>query len=959
MVGIGASAGGYEAFVHLLQHLGTKTNMAYVFVQHLDPSRKSQLVELVSRCTEMPVREIAQGTTLEPNHVYVLPPNHNLAILHGAFNLMPRSQSVPALPVDYFFRSLAEDRGNKSVGVVLSGTASDGTAGLKAIKAAGGVTFAQDDKTAKFDGMPRSAIAAGCVDFVLSPSEIAWELVRIGTHPYVRAPAGSDHALVATNDQLNKVFVLLRSATGADFTYYKDTTVRRRIGRRMVLHKIEQIDHYLKYLHGHAEEVKALFHDILINVTSFFREPETFDLLQKKVLPLVMKNRRRDEAIRIWAAGCSTGEETYSLAIALTEFLHEKATTIPIQIFGTDLSDWGMDKARAGIYPESIAQDLSAERLRRFFVKCDGGFQVTKQIRDLCVFARHDLTRDPPFSRMDLILCRNVLIYLGSILQKKIMKVFHYALKPSGWLMLGSSETIGGAADLFSLKDRKYKLYSRKSGTAAASFNLTPAEHPRPETSPARRPTGNSAGERLAFDAMREADQLVMSRFTPPGVLVNENLDILQFRGETEKFLKPAPGQASLNVLKMAREGLVVELRSALYKAIKEHAPVTRSRLRVRYDNSFHALTLEVLPVKTKVDDEHCFLVLFHYAGPLRSDSVAPLKRREKAGRANEKDDEIQRLRQELKSTNEYLQSVIEEQEATNEEIRSANEEIQSSNEELQSTNEELETAKEELQSTNEELTTVNEELENRNVELSDVNNDLSNLLNNVNIPVVILGDDMLIRRFTPQSEAAMNLIATDIGRPLTDIKLNIDIPDLESLVRRVVSSLTAEEREVQDHAGRWYLLRIRPYRTMENKIDGAVMALVDIDALKQGLQQIKDSRVSMRSLGQLIREPLLVLDRNLRVQIANQPFAQLSFTPVEEVEGKLLYELGDGHWNLEHLRVLMDDLLSKSHQLVDFEIKAVFPKVGIRVLSLDARRISDNQNETQSILLVFKEKKK
>ena len=767
---------------------------------------------------------------------------------------------------------------------------------------------------------------------------------------------------MATPEELNKVFILLRAATGTDFTYYKDTTIRRRIARRMVLHKIDKMAHYIRYLEGHPQELKSLFQDILINVTSFFREPATFEVLRKKLFALMLKNRQSEDVIRIWTAGCSTGEETYSVAISLIEFLGAKAATAPIQIFGTDLSDWAMEKARAGFYPHSIGEDVSAERLRRFFVKSDSGFQVSKQIRDLCVFARHDLTRDPPFSRLDLILCRNVLIYLGPILQKKVMKVFHYALKPAGWLMLGSSETIGGAADLFTLRDKKHKLYARKSTSVGANFAFAPGEYGPPEPRLPRRRTPSAVLEAPGFDLIKQADHLVMSRFAPPGVVVDENMNILQFRGETENYLKPAAGEASLNILKMAREGLLVELRAALLKAIKSRDPVSRTGVQVVGHNGTNEIDLEIVPLKAKSDREQFFLVLFQ---PKSGGALSTPVHRERgkargqsARQHNKKDNEIHRLKQELRATNDYLQSIIEEQEATNEEVRSTNEEIQSSNEELQSTNEELETAKEELQSTNEELTTVNEELHNRNVELSQSNDDLTNVLNNVSLPIIIMGPDLRIRRFTPQAQSVMNVIDSDIGRPLGDIKLHIDIPDLEQALRRVIDSLSVEERDVQDRKGRWYLLRIRPYRTLENKIDGAVLALIDIDAIRHGIQQLKEARAYLKALGQFVREPLLVLDKDMKVQIANEAFAHLFLTPVEEVEGKLIYELGDGEWKQEKLRTLLEHLLVKSNQFEDFEIEADLPRIGRRRLYLTARRICDDRNETQLILLLVKEKR-
>src|SRR6266851_3001788 len=482
IVGVGASAGGLEAFTQLLKALPPRTGMAYVLVQHLDPTHESVLTELLTKTTEMPVRQVADATPVEPNHVYVIPPNVDLIISQGILRLTARTEARGHhMPIDRFLRSLAEDQGSNAIGVVLSGTASDGTLGLAAIKAEGGITFAQDEKSAKFDGMPQSAIAAGCVDLVLPPDGIAEELARICEHPYLAHSSSSEIAeLIPDGDpQLKDILHLLRTANGVDFSDYKPATVKRRILRRMALHKVGELKGYVQFLQHHPAEVEALYEDILIKVTSFFRDPDAFEALKTEVFPSILKHRSPEEPIRVWVPGCSTGEETYSQAIALLEFMGNRSADIPIQLFGTDLGQGGIEKARAGIYPDSIAADVSPERLRRFFLKVEGGYRINKTIRDMCVFARQNLLQDPPFSRIDVISCRNVLIYLGPVLQKRIMPIFHYALKPKGFLMLGGAEgLLGTASDLFELMDRKHKIYYRKSTASRLHLDFAASQHP-------------------------------------------------------------------------------------------------------------------------------------------------------------------------------------------------------------------------------------------------------------------------------------------------------------------------------------------------------------------------------------------------------------------------------------------------------------------------------------------------
>ena len=959
IVGIGASAGGLEAFTQLLGALPVDTGMAFVLVQHLAPQHESMLTALLSHATALAIQEARDGMRLEPNHVYVIPPNTNLAVLHGRLSLMPRTEARGQhLPVDFFFRSLAADQKGRAIGVVLSGTASDGTEGLRAIKAEGGLTFSQDEKSAKYNGMPHSAIAAGVVDMVLPPEGIARELARLARHPYVALSSASraEDPLPESDEDLNKVFILLRSARGVDFSFYKPTTLKRRIARRMMLHKIESLANYVRFLRQTPDEVDALYQDMLINVTSFFREPEVFEVLKKKIFPRLVKDRPARTPIRVWVPGCSTGEEAYSMAIALLEFLGTKGASVPVQVFATDISEPAIDKARAGIYPAGVAADVSAARLRRFFIQHDGGYQISKSVRDLCVFARQDVTKDPPFSKLDLISCRNLLIYLGPALQKRVIPTFHYALRPDGLLLLGGSETIGGFADLFALADRRHKLYQRKPAAHRMEFELP--HHGEPGDTAEANQTVTS-GSVTGFDYQKEADRVVLGRYTPPGVVVNEHLDILQFRGHTGPYLEPASGTASLNLLKMAREGLLLELRGALTDARRHNAPARRAGVSVKANGGLLSVNIEVVPLHpTPGSRSGCFLVLFEEVAALPPAEAKTRAGKSAKGRPAVQDKLVAQLRQELSATKEYLQSVILEHERTNEELQSANEEILSSNEELQSTNEEMETAKEELQSTNEELTTVNDELHTRNAELSQVNNDLVNLLNSVQIPIVILAGDLRIRRFTPLAERVLNLIPTDVGRPLSDLRPNIIVPEFERLITEVMDTLTPKDVEVQDREGRWHSLRIRPYRTLENKIDGVILALVDIDTVRRALSQARESREFAEAVVETVREPLLVLDGDLRVKTANRAYYEAFKARPEETEHRFIYDISEAQWNIPSLRKLLEEVLPNNARFENFKVDLGLPGARRKRFLLNARRVADDGKKAQWILLALEEVK-
>jgi chemotaxis methyl-accepting protein methylase/signal transduction histidine kinase/ActR/RegA family two-component response regulator len=849
IVGVAASAGGLEAFTQLLAHLPIDTGMAFVLIQHLEPDRASLLAGILARVTKMLVCEVQQGMRVEANQVYVIPPNAKMLLANGVLELSPREKVLGKyMPGDAFFTALAADslterhghRGYQAIAVVLSGGDGDGSLGLAAIKAAGGVTFAQCEDTAKFDSMPNTAVATGNVDFILTPEQIAAELVKLSRNPMWTSPQPliSTEELLEPQAVLVTIFSLLRSTTGVDFSHYKPKTLDRRIQRRMLLCKLEKLADYAAYLQAHPAEVKALHEEILIHVTSFFRDPEAFELLKNKVFQTITQHKSVELPIRIWVAGCSTGEEVYSIAICLLEFLTERVTQPPIQIFATDISELSIDRARAGIYTENQMVDVSIERRRRFFYPVEDGYQISKTVRELCVFARQDLSSDPPFSNVDLISCRNVLIYLGDTLQQRIIPIFHYSLNGTGFLLLGTSESTGKLADLFTVIDKKHRIYRKNPTASQSTFSFTPSSYPTIKVLDKLGHQQSIPAAAQGFDLQEKIDRLIADRYTPVGVVVDDKMQVLQLRGEIDRYLKLVSGVANLNLFNLVKSGLLIELRAAISQAQKQNLPVTKNGLRLEEGDRSSSFNLQVIPFNIPAVAERRFLVLFEDAPMV---SFTNSRQIDSTIFSDDLAQENLQIKQELVSaiqertaTQEYLRAVIQEQEYSNQDLKVANEEILSSNEELQSTNEELETAKEEIQATNEELNTTNDELRRRNSELDLVNNDLTNLLASINIPILMLTNDLRIRRFTPMAQKLFNFIPGDAGRPLSDIRTNLNLPDLDPLILEVLDTLCVKELEVQTQAGYWYTLRIRPYRTTEQRIDGVVLVLLDIDALKR-----------------------------------------------------------------------------------------------------------------------------
>jgi two-component system CheB/CheR fusion protein len=847
VVGIGASAGGLEAFSQLLEHLPETTGMAYIVVQHLDPNRPGLLPGLLGRVTKMEVREGQHDMRVQPNHIYVIPPGADLVLEHDLLKLLPRIKiRGQHFAINTLFCSLADEYKQRAIGVLLSGTGSDGTSGLQAIKAAGGITFAQDAHSARYPQMPQSAVAAGCVDRMLAPGDIAGELAQLSTRVSLTLLPQEKPAEVLPEEEqvLTDILLTLRSRTGVDFLAYKPATLKRRIEHRMAALHIERLVDYANYLGTRQEEVEALYQDVLIHVTSFFRDPETFDSLRRLAFPEMVKHHSPGNALRVWVPGCSTGEEAYSLAICLLEFLEERSLTLPIQIFATDINPRTLTHARTGVYPGNALAAVSKERLERFFTPVDQtqrDYRIAKMVRERCIFAQHNLVKDPPFSHLDLVSCRNVLIYLGKTLQQKAIQTFHYALDPHGLLLLGTSESVDPLSQLFARVGQRQKLYRKKAAISNPLFY--PIISGEVETMSTSGKKGSQMAEETSksFDLQQEADRLLLAHYVPASVVVDTNTDILHVRGRTGPYLELAPGKASFNLLKMARPGLLPSLRTALHTARKENRAVTKESLQVSEAGMIREVRLSVIPVKGPIDELY-FLVLFEEMSSLPARTCA-LPHDAQANVSHKRGPAARRiaaLEQELVSTRAEMQAMLEERDAANEELQAANEEtlasneeLQSVNEELQSVNEELETSKEELQAINEELTTSNQELETRN-------------------------------------------------------------------------------------------------------------------------EQIKEAQEYAEAIVETVREPLLVLDTDLRVQRANTAFYLLFGGIPQEVDGLLLYELGHGQWNIPQLRTLLEKVLVINQSFHDFEVEHDFSSLGHRVMLLNGRRIRRDGQQTRNQLILL-----
>ncbi|MGM0445699.1 MAG: chemotaxis protein CheB [Bacillota bacterium] len=969
IVGIGASAGGLEAFKAFFSGMpdDTELDMAFVLVQHLAPDHKSALTNIIRNFTNMKVLEVKDGMKVECNSVYIIPPNYDMTFIDGALKLNePSASRGHRMPIDIFFRSLAEDLSERAIGIILSGTGSDGTLGLRAIKGEGGMAMVQKPESASYGGMPNSAIETGLVDYELPPAEMPEQLIAYVSHFFGKLEKSAQNQ---PNEEklLKKIFITLRNQTGHDFSEYKRSTIKRRIQHRMSVQQIETVDKYVKYIQQTPEEVKKLFNDLLIGVTNFFRDPEAFKVLEKEIIPSLFAKKRESGILRLWVSGCSTGEEAYSLAILIAECQDKLNQIFKVQIFATDIDSNAIIVARRGLFPGSIAEDITKERLSSFFNTNDNGktYRIQKRIREMVIFSEQNLIEDPPFSRLDLISCRNLLIYMQKDLQKKIISLFSYALNPGGYLFLGNSETLGEANINFSTVNSKWKLYQLKKDIQTRQLGDDYNFLPPMRTTDTDQPQLDTTTEEQVEITLRElTEQKILDEFSPPAVLVNSYGQVLYIHGHTGLYLELFPGLSGVNnILKMAREGLQTELISALHEAVSDQKKVVCNNLRIESDEFTTRANLTVCPMKKDSNpkfDETLYLIVLERISSSEKESIKDITDQsfdeDEVDYGPESKRIIADLRQKLEAKKQTLQNTVEELQTANEELKSSNEELQSLNEELQSTNEELETSKEELQSLNEELKTVNNELENKVAELTQANTDMNNLLSGTGIGTVFVDLNLRIMRFTPSAKEFINLIESDVGRPVGHIVSNLKNYDsLPEDTQEILDTLVPKEVEVQTNNGQWYMMRIQPYRTEKNVIKGAVITFRDINERKQIQNELNEvSNLLAEKMVTVVREPMLVLDTDFRVVAINSAFYDTFKVRSADHQNQLLFDIDNSRWDIPQLHELLNKILDQTDVIYDYQIKHKFEDIGECNIRINARRISTKMDTTELILLTM-----
>jgi two-component system CheB/CheR fusion protein len=951
VVGIGASAGGLEALELFVAAIEPNSNMAYVVVTHQAPGRPTLLPELLQRRSRVEVVVAAAGMKLSPNRLYVAPPGCCLEITDERRCEMVENTADRVLPIDHLFRSLARSDGEGAIGVVLSGSGSDGSLGIAEIKDAAGLVLAQDPETAKYPGMPRSAIATEAVDYVLAPERMPEQLLRSTDARHVSAPGLLGAEDPRGGEWVNKVLALLRQRTRHDFAFYKRSTVNRRIERRLMVHGFTSIQDYAQFVEKNPYELDALFNELIIGVTSFFRDAEAFEALESE-LEHVIRARTDETPIRVWVPGCSNGAEAYSIAILLKETLQRTGHNFAIQIFATDIDAKAIDVARTGRYPESISASISPERLERFFTKVEGGFRISKEVRALLVFAVQDVIKDPPFTKLDLLSCRNLLIYFDTELQRRVLGLFSYSINPGGLLFLGSSENLGTLEERFVHLDRKAKLFRVHEGGHRPFADLRPG--PSGVVAGSVSPVeSSSAPPRSRPGIAPLVERALLASHVPPSAIINDQGELIYLHGRTGPFLEPAPGEPSNNVFQMAREGLRLELPAAVRRAAQQNTPVVRSGLRVKTNGGYGATRLTVTRLTEPEMLRDCFVLTFELEqepGPHGPPGPHDAKPRPRGARKNTGDRE--ELELELQRTKDNLQGTIEEFETSNEELKSTNEELQSTNEELQSANEELETSREEMQSLNEELQTVNAEFEERNRRLSQVNDDMQNLLNSTEIATVFLDGELLVKRFTPPAKKVFGLMGSDVGRPLAHFAVNLRFDGLIQDAEEVLRTLVFREREIQTKQGDWRLMRILPYRTDENIIDGLVMTFVDIDRVKRAEEAAQVARAYAEAIVEAAPGALLVLDEALLVVSANKAFHELFHTRSTSLHGQPFDQIAAGSWQRPDFLDQLRRVLELGEVVSSLDLGPNFPRAGISGLRLSARRMKVDATHAALVLI-------
>jgi two-component system, chemotaxis family, CheB/CheR fusion protein len=940
VVGVGASAGGLEALQGLLEHLPTEPPMAFVIVQHRAADRTSVMQSLLERRTTFTVLDIQDGVKVRPKTIYLAPADRDVSILNGRLYLVePPPHAGVHLPVDSFLRSLARDQAERSICIILSGTGSDGTLGAKEVKAAGGMVMAQKEDQAKYDSMPRSTIETGVVDFILPVEKMGEQLARYIRHPFLksRRPPDVEKDL---EENLQRVFLQIRTVTGHDFSHYKRSTVQRRIARRLAVHQIEDLGQYVKLLQGNPDEVLTLAREMLITVTNFFRDPGAFAAFQERAIRPLVAQRQTDVPIRIWVTACATGEEAYSIAILLKEEMEKVQKHHTVQIFASDLDTESVEFGRRGQYPKSIAADVSPERLKRYFTEESSHYKIRNHIREMLVFSTHNLTKDAPFARVDALSCRNVLIYMDTTLQKKLIPMFHYALNPDGYLFLGESESVGTFTDLFTPLDGKHKIFQRRSVPVPHEPQVNIPHFPRPE-----KPDDRGLPSKPIHELSKLAEKLILRDYSQPCVLVNEDYDVVYFSGDTTPYLAQPGGRPTFNILQLARPEVHYRLNSLLKRAFHEKKLVLEKGIQVRIDDQYLDTDIVVRPILEPGARGSLALVVFQgkprKEAPEGGDEPVEIPEQKKDAR-------IRELEHDLRSTKEYLQTTVEELQTSNEELKSSIEEMQSSNEELQSTNEELDTSREELQSTNEELRTVNSEHQQKIEELSGSYDDLNNLLAATEMASLFLDEDLRIRRFTPAARKLFRLIDRDIGRPLQDITSSLRYENLAADIQSVTQTFSRIDKEIQDDNGVWYRMKIVPYRTAANRVEGTVMTLIDID--------LEKSAGFAQAIVETVREPLLILDGGLHVIAANPAFYRQFQVEPRDTLGRNIWDLGGHQWDIPELREFLERIVPQDTKFEDYIVTQSFPRIGTRTMALNARQVVFEGEATGRILLAIED---
>jgi two-component system CheB/CheR fusion protein len=952
IVAIGASAGGLQALETFFSEVPEDSGIAFVVITHTDPERESMLPDLIKKKSKIPVQVIEDGKPPEPNTAYLPPSNRDAVLEQKTFHLKERpGKSEIHMPVDLFLKHLAEEREELAGCVILSGTGTDGTLGLRLIKEKAGLAIAQSPDSARHTGMPKSAIETGMVDYVLTPAEMPERLIEYFKHP---AAIPYEPEEKKAPDTLRQILTFLANRTRHDFSQYKENTLIRRIERRMAVTRSRNAADYLKILNRDPKEVRALFQDLLIGVTNFFRDPEAFAFLKEQVLPDLVSQEER-ETLRVWVPGCATGEEAYSVAIILQELIEEKEISRGIQVFGTDIDSRAIENARQGSYVQNIVSEVSPERLKRFFTKEDSRYRVKPDIRELVLFAEQNVLADPPFSKLDLLVCRNLLIYLKPEAQNRLIPLFHYSLREEGILFLGTSESVGRYHDIFESVSKQYSIYRKRNHAIRPQVQFPTAkklERPGEELAAGKEPD-------QAQNVGRAAEKLLMEEHTPACVVVNQKGEILHFHGRTGKYLEPAPGEPTVQIADMAREGLHFPILTALRRASEDKGEVREKDVRVKTNHDYQRIDL-VIKTFNEPPLKDCRIVIFEEL------PEPPEPKQTQKGRTTGEGDarRVEELELELMRVRQDYRSAIEELQTSNEELRSSNEELHSSNEELQSTNEELESSREELQSLNEELNTVNSELNSKIMELNVAYSAINSVLNSTRIAILFLDNDLKVKRFTPEASELLNLIDTDVGRPIDHISHNLRYKNLVEKTREVLKKLSSVDEEVQTQDGHWYHLRIMVYRPEEHVIEGVVLTFINIDEQKQvqkELQQVSERKVRAakrfaENILDTVRESLLVLDSQMRVLTANHSFYETFRARPEETEGKHLFDLGNRQWDIPELRKLLEVVLQKNQTFQDYVVEHRFPEIGLKRMILNARMLHDLEGEENRILLAIED---